>query len=318
MTGTTAKKKRKTFLKSKKERAKIIFCCAVLALPVLQQLIFYIGVNFNSFLQAFQIYDYNQTGLGYTVRFSFLENFKSAVELVLRSSFIVKNSAIIYAVSILISLPLALIFSFYIYKKFPLSGLFSVFLYMPQIVSALVFSLLFKYLTTEVYSTISYQLTGEYAEGLLLNQNTRIPVLVFFNIWISFGVNIILYSGAMAGIDPSIVESAELDGTNLLQEFLHITFPMIFPTFISFIIIGLAGFCTNQANLYNLFGPQAQELSTIGYYIYAQSNKADYVSTLSYASFGELSALGIMLTLIVAPVTLGVKKLLEKIGPSVD
>ena len=87
---------------------------------------------------------------------------------------------------------------------------------------------------------------------------------------------------------------------------------------------GVSGVSFDEAE--NLPFPSSGEIETgllaeesaAGYYIYAQSNKADYVSTLSYASFGELSALGIMLTLIVAPVTLGVKKLLEKIGPSVD
>ena len=311
-------KPKSQILNNKRERDKIIFCCIILALPVLQQVVFYIGVNFNSFVQAFRIYDNNTTGLGYIVSFSFYKNFVSAVKLVTRSPYILKNSAVIYVSSLFISLPLALTFSFYVYKKFPFSKSFRVFLYMPQIVSALVFSLLFKYLTTEVYQTISYKMTGLRVEGLLANQQTRIATLVFFNIWISFGVNIIMYSGAMEGISPEIVESAKLDGANLIQEFFHITFPSIYPTFVSFIIIGLAGLCTNQANLYNLFGPQAQELSTLGYYIYAQSNKADYVASLSYASWGQLSALGIILTLILAPVTLSVKKLLEKIGPSVD
>lgn len=305
-------------LNNKKERDRIIFCCVILALPVLQQLIFYVGVNFNSFLQAFQIYENSKTGIGFDITFSLTENFKKAIELVAKSSYILENSAIMYFFSLVISLPLALIFSFYVYKKFPLSGVFRVFLYMPQIVSALVFSLLFKYLTTEVYQGLMFKATGLRVEGLLANHDTRIFTLVFFNVWISFGVNIIMYSGAMEGISTEIVESAELDGTNLIQEFLCITFPLIYPTFVSFIVIGLAGFCTNQANLYNLFGPQAQEMATLGYYIFAQSNKADYVATLSYSSFGQLSALGIILTLIVAPITLGTKKILVKIGPSVD
>ena len=68
-------------LNNKKERDRIIFCCVILALPVLQQLIFYVGVNFNSFLQAFQIYENSKTGIGFDITFSLTENFKKAIEL---------------------------------------------------------------------------------------------------------------------------------------------------------------------------------------------------------------------------------------------
>lgn len=302
---------KKTFFNSRKVRSRIIFASLVLAVPVLQQIIFYIGVNFNSFLQAFQTYENNPSGYGFIVSFAGFDNFASAIRLVANRGYLLANSFMIYIFSLLVSLPLALIFSFYVYKQFPLAKVFRVVLFMPQIVSALVFSLLFKYLVTEVYM----KLTGA-SVGLLMNQETRIPVLIFFNIWISFGVNTILYSGAMSGIDNSIVESAQLDGVNLIQEFIHITFPMIFSTFTSFIVIGIAGICTNQANLYNLFGEQAMEMSTLGYYLFAGAKRADYISTSSYASFGELSALGLLLTAIVAPITLGVKALLEKFGPS--
>ncbi len=305
------KKQKKTFFNSRKIRSRIIFASLILLVPVIQQIIFYIGVNFNSFLQAFQIYEYNPDGMGFIIKFAGIENFANAVKLIADRGYLLGNSFLMYIFSLIISLPLALIFSFYVYKKFPLSKVFRVILFMPQIVSMLVFSLLFKYLVTEVYMKI----TGE-TLGLLVNQSTRIPVLIFFNIWISFGVNTILYSGAMSGIDNSIVESAQLDGVNLMQEFIHITFPMIFSTFTSFIVIGIAGICTNQANLYNLFGEQAQEMATLGYYLFASAKHADYTANLSYATFGELSALGLILTAIVAPVTLGVKALLEKFGPS--
>lgn len=312
----TGEKKRKTLFNNRKVRSRFIFAALILFIPVLQQIIFYIGVNFNSFVQAFEIYEPDPSGAGFSVRFAGLQNFKNAIKIITDRPYLLSNSFMIYAFSLLISLPLALIFSFYIYKQFPMSKLFRLFLFMPQIVSALVFSLLFKYLVTEVYQAIVFRSSGERVLGLLTDPATRIPVLIFFNIWISFGVNIIMYSGSMAGIDPSIVESAQLDGVNLVQEFIYITFPMIFPTFTSFIVIGIAGICTNQANLYNLFGEQAQEMATLGYYLFAAAKRADYVKDISYASFGELAALGIILTAIVAPVTLGVKSAMEKFGPN--
>lgn len=307
--------KKKNFFNDRKLRSRILFAAAILALPVLQQIIFYIGVNFNSVLQAFMRYEEGVSG--YIVKFAGIDNFVKAVEEMGSRTYLFKNSLIMYAVNLFISLPLGLIFSYYIYKKFPFSKTFRMFLFMPQLVSGLVFSLLFKYIVTDVYQGIVLATTGERVMGLLEDSNTRTGMWIFFNVWIGFGVNVIMYSGSMAGIDQSIVESAELDGVNIIQEFWYITIPMIFPTFVSFLIMGIAGFCTNQASLLSLFGLSAADLSTLGYFLYSASSRTDYVANLySPLTFGELSALGLLLTLIVAPITLGVRTLLLKFGPS--
>ena len=132
-------------------------------------------------------------------------------------------------------------------------------------------------------------------------------------------VNVLLFHGSMEGINPSVVESAQLDGVNLAQEFWYITLPLIFPTFVTFLVLGLAGIFTNQMNLYSLFGAYAEELSTFGYFIYLNSSKSDVIVTnIGYLSYSELSALGLLLTLVVFPITFGTRKLLEKYGPSTD
>jgi hypothetical protein len=74
---------------------------------------------------------------------------------------------------------------------------------------------------------------------------------------------------------------------------------------------------TGQYGLYNLFGGSAApELKTIGYYLYVETLKADLVKRGVVPTFGELSALGLILTFIMVPLTLGVRKVLKKVGPS--
>ena len=53
------------------KRREMLFYILMIALPVLQFCIFYIGVNFNSILLAFQTYDRE----GNTFRFAGFENF---------------------------------------------------------------------------------------------------------------------------------------------------------------------------------------------------------------------------------------------------
>jgi len=301
--------------RNKRMFSRQLFYLAIILLPVIQFAIFYIYVNFNSFVMAFQKYEANIDTLGYTVNFAGTENFKKAFEILEKNAFMIKNSLIMYAFNLCFGTTLAIIFSYYIYKKYFLSGLFRVMLFLPQIVSGLIFAILFKYIVTNVYSYIGLQLTGEKVVGLLDNLDTRFGTVVFFNLWVSFGVSVLMYSNSMSTIDPSIVESAQLDGANTIQEFIWITLPSIYPTLVSFFIIGITGIFTNQNGLFDMFGSNANTAATLGYYLFMVVESAD-VDTIP--SFSQISALSLILTFVMVPTTLLIRSLLNRVGPSVD
>ena len=177
----------------------------------------FLGARIQSFSLAFQHYENAESGIGYDITFAGLDNFIKAFEKFEKEAFMFKNSFILLVFTMLIGTTLALIFSFYIYKKYLFSGLFKTVLFMPQIISGLIFATIFRYLVTDGYIFLMQKISGEKVLGLLDNVDTRFAILVFFNIWISFGVNVLLYSGAMSGINESIVESARLDGVNVVQ-----------------------------------------------------------------------------------------------------
>ena len=122
--------------RNKRKLLKILFYACVVALPMLQFVIFYVAVNFNSILLAFQEYDFygNSTYVGF-------DNFANVFEKLFKMEAfktIAKNSAIAYVCSLFVGLPLAIVFSYYIFKKCLLSGTFRTILFIPQIVSSLV------------------------------------------------------------------------------------------------------------------------------------------------------------------------------------
>ena len=303
-----------------RKRKRTIFYFCVMALPVIQFLLFYVYVNFNSFVLAFQHYELRTDGVnGYDITFAAFDNFKTAWEIFTTRTYMLKNSLTIFFACTLLGITLALIFSYYIYKKYPMAGFYKVILFMPQIISSIVFTLLFKYFSTDAYIAIAELFTDSEVLGLLDNPDTQFGTIVFYNVWVGFGVNVLMFSGAMSGINSTIVESAELDGVNILQEFIFITLPMIFETIVSFLMIALAGVFTNQANLYTLYDAQALDVGTIGYYLFVQTQKSDVIRfNRSYLNYPELVAFGLILTAIVITVTLVVKKLLKKFGPSID
>ncbi|MBE5752059.1 MAG: sugar ABC transporter permease [Clostridiales bacterium] len=302
-----------------RRKKQIVFFTSLVVLPLFQFCIFYIYVNINSFILAFQEYSWKEGVLGLNVEFARFKNFSEAFGIMKAGGNMLLNSFWMFILSTVFGLTLALFFSYYIYKKNPCSGLFRVILFMPQIVSSVVFAVLYNALTSGVYSTIMTEIKGEYVLGLIDNPDTQFGTLLFYNLWIGFGVNVLMFCGSMSGIDESLVESAHLDGANLIQEFFHVTIPMIWPTFVSFFIVGVTGIFTNQMHLHTLFGDGApSNLMTFGYYLYKEAGHAELISTGVHQNISVLSALGLILTAIVMPLTLGLRWALNKYGPSVD
>lgn len=305
-------KKKRGLLYSGKDLAYYIL---LMAFPVLQFCIFYLGVNFNSFLLTFRKYDVisnKMTFVGFDNLIKAFCDMTASHELLT----VLKDSFLMYFISLVTVTPLGLFFSYYIYKKMPGSKMFRVILFLPNIVSAIVIVSIFQFFAEDAVPKICELLfRAEKMQGLIENPDTRFATVMFYNIWVGFGVTVLMYSNAMTDIPPELVESAELDGAVGLKEFYHITLPSIFPTLSTFLIVGVAGIFTNQFNLYSFFGG-GSTIKTYGYWLYVRTAAATKIR--SAAEYPLLSAYGIWLTLVAVPLTLIVKKLLEKFGPSED
>ena len=293
-----------------KERNRKIFYWLMISLPLLQFFIFYICVNINSLILAFKSYSVTEGE-----SFVFLDNFATVIKAIFKDTSIstaFTNSAIVWFVGLCVGSTLALFFSFYVYKKYFGSGLFRVMLFMPQIISSIVLVIMFRYFM--VYALPEFlEPFGTKVPDLLADPNTAWGTILFYTLWTGFGTSTMMYVGAMNNISDSIVEYAKLDGFTPMKEFIFITVPMVFPTVSTFITVGLAAVFTNQMALYQFYAGNAEpQLWTVGYYLYVSAQKA------GNAEYPYLSAFGLVLTFITAPVTLIVKKLLEKYGPGVN
>lgn len=302
-----------------KKRKRLLFYTCMMALPVTQVLIFYFGVNLNSLLLAFQKYDVN-TG---TMQFAFLENFKrvftgdngNATSEILYG---IRNSLLAYFIGLAASLGLGVPFANAIYKRVPGSGLFKVILYLPQVLSLVVMSIIYMNFTEEAVPQLLNDLFHiKIASGpLSARQPSAIFAgIMFFNVFMGFGTNMLMYTGAMSSVSPSTKEAAKVDGANAWQEFIHVTVPSVWPTMCTLITVGIAGIFVNQLNLFTFYNTGATvQVSSLGYYIYKATYRANQAANPNL-QFPYLSAFGIIMTLFAAPLTLGMRKLLEKVGP---
>lgn len=298
------------------EKGRILFYSLILAFPLLQFAIFYIGVNMNSFVLAFEKYDFFNGKYDWAG----LSNFQSVLanigggEKFLGTAF--KNSILLFAISTVIGCTLALLFSYYVYKKQYGSKLFKLILFMPFVISSIAMVLVYKYFVESAIPALWETLFSKEIRGLLSNPDTKFGTILFFTVWTGFGVQTLIYSGSMSGISDSVVEAASLDGISQFKEFIYISVPMIFPTISVFLVSSVAGIFVNQMNIFNFYGlsPGDYNVYTVGYYLYRQMALLE----TSVGDYPYYAAFGLVLTLITAPVTLLFKWVLNKCGPNVD
>lgn len=295
---------------SKQKRKKFIFYCAMMTLPVLQLIFFYFYVNINSFALAFQELDL-VNGSGY--KFVGVDNFSIIWEEV-DWELLTKNSILLFIAMFAFGTIGAVMFSYYIYKKNPGHSIFKVVLFSPQIISNVIFALLYNYF---IDRTIPHILGDPNMLPPMNNMDFLQTGTIIFNIWISFGTQVLMYSGAMSGISESIIESAQLDGITPIKELWFIIIPSIWSTFVTFFVMLIMGIFTDQASLFSFYGTEApKHVQTFGYYIYANIQKSAQMG--SVANYNKLSAMGMILTLFAVPLTLSTRYVLNKLGPKTE
>ena len=291
------------------------FVYSLIFYPLILFIIFYVIQNFNSIILAFQTIE------GYDKSFAGLKNFKDFIGEAFSDGAIlnysVRNSLIMYAVSLVICMPLYIFFAYLLFKKCFMNRFISFTVMIPQIMSGMVTSLIFVQVlgssgpTKWLFETLNIN-GGEWF-SLLWNKDTAFSTVITYNIWLSFAMSLIVYPNAMRGINPEIIESGQIDGiNNMFQELWYIILPLIYPTLTTFFVTGVAAIFTNAGPLLELYYTNAPEyVYTTGYYFTRQI----LVDSTEF-SYPKYAAGGLILTLISTPITLLVKWALEKYGPS--
>ena len=95
-------------------------------------------------------------------------------------------------------------------------------------------------------------------------------IYVASGVWQSFGFSSIIYIAAIIGIDPSLYESAKIDGITKYKEVCHITIPMIAPTIIILFILQLGNIMSvGFEKVFLLYNPGIYETAdVISTYVY--------------------------------------------------
>lgn len=89
-------------------------------------------------------------------------------------------------------------------------------------------------------------------------------VLIISDIWKGCGWGSIVYIAAIAGIDQSMYEAAEIDGAKKLQQIWYVTLPCIRPTIVILFILQIGNLMSAGFDqIYNLYSPAVYSVADI-------------------------------------------------------
>jgi len=155
----------------------------------------------------------------------------------------VKNTLLLGFYSILWSFPVPIFFALMLnemapgkYKKFVQS-----ISYFPRFISSAVMCgliIIFLDPYTGIVNRMIVALGGESTVFLMKSQYFR-TVFIFTDVWQFFGWNSIIYLAAISSIDPTLYESAEIDGASRFRKITSITLPCLMPTVVILLILTL-------------------------------------------------------------------------------
>ncbi len=298
--------KRKTFIKSKGDKIeKNLFIGGMLLIPILHFIFFYIYVNFNSLLMAFQRPRYDGSGAidwgfqNFTMFWQELMATDSELLICLR------NTLVFFSVDIFIKLPLSLLICYFIYKKIAGSKAFRAIIYLPCIIMSTVFITLYKYMVGTGGPLFAlWDLLGTEPMYFFSSSEYALKAIVFYVIYSGLGGHFILLGGAMNAIDDSIIDAGKIDGVGPFRELVFLIIPSIWPTLSTMLLMASISVFTASGPLL-LFTKGEFETNTISFWIYGLTT-----GITGYTDYEYASAVGLVFTLCGLPIVLTVKKLI--------
>ncbi|MHB0877953.1 MAG: carbohydrate ABC transporter permease [Anaerolineae bacterium] len=200
--------------------------------------------------------------------------------------------------SVPLSMCLALAIALLLNQGLPGQNIFRTIFYMPSVVSGVGLSLLWLYLFDPSVGLINLalDLVGIRGPAWLQNPAWSKPALILMSMW-GIGGQMVIFLAGLQGVPNELYEAAQVDGANWFSKFVRVTLPLITPTILFTLIMGIIGSFQvfTQAYVMTKGGPVN---STLFYVLYV------YTSAFRFHEMGYASAMAWILFFIILGLTL--------------
>jgi len=197
------------------------------------------------------------------------------------------------------NLVLCLAVAILLYRNIKGIGFFRTMIFTPYVTNIVSWALIWKFMLQNDGGFINMVLNMFGLEGTnwLYTGSLAIPIVMLVTLLKGFGMNTIIFIGALQEVPDMYYEAAAIDGATKWQQFRKITLPMISPTIFLIIIITMIGSLKvfSQVKVLNNGGPGTASYVMV-YYIYQKAFKMN--------EFGYGSALSVILFIAILGLTL--------------
>ncbi len=184
-------------------------------------------------------------------------------------------------------------------------GVFRTALFAPVVTTVVAVAVIWRYLLHTRYGLINYLLAkiGIAPIDWLGDPHWSMPAIILFAVWKNFGYNMVILLAALQTVPAELREAARIDGANALQQFRHVTLPLLRPALLLVAIITVAGYFQLFAEPYVMTrGDPLQSTVSVLYYMYEEGFK--------WWSLGRATAIAFLLFALILVVT----RVLVRIG----
>ena len=211
----------------------------LLVLPVLLFYIIFCYKPMYGALIAFK--DYTPGKSFFECRWVGLEHFKNFFSSIFFGQ-VFKNTVVISLATLAVGFPMPIILALLINEVSSkwFAKTVQTISYLPHFISLVIICGLIKDFTASngiINDVIAF--FGGTRAPLLNNPKLFVPIYVISNVWQEVGWGSIIYIAAIAGIDPSLYEAAQIDGAGRWSQMLNVTLPSIMPTIVILLIMGV-------------------------------------------------------------------------------
>lgn len=171
-------------------------------------------------------------------------------------------------------------------------------LFAPVVTTVVAVAVVWRYIFNTKYGLLNYVLgeVGIHPIDWLGNPHWAMPSIIVFAVWKNFGYNMIIFLAGLQAIPKDLYEAARIDGASALQQFRHITLPMLGPTLLMVGILTVSGYFQLFAEPYVMTeGGPLQSTTSVLYLMYNEGFK--------WWNFGAASAVAFLLFVIMFVVT---------------
>ncbi|MFF7446430.1 MULTISPECIES: ABC transporter permease subunit [unclassified Streptomyces] len=211
-----------------------------------------------------------------------------------------RNTLLFMVLAVALQLLIALVLALAVNGRMPvwLRSVFRSAFFFPLVLSAASISVVMKYLFNQDFGVVNWLLgtVGIAPVPWLTSENAAMATVVLVYVWQQFGFSFLLFVGGLNNIPKEIHEASSLDGATGLRKHLNITLPLLSPTLLVASVVGIINALQVFEQPYVLTnGGPGDATRTVVMVIYE--------SAFEQLRFGEASAVGVLLFVLIMAVT---------------